>query len=632
MENLFEEIAIDIRKINIPKKIVDQWQELLDMLVEISKSQDALINNFQSPFLEVTKASLNSENQFSEGDKFILEGLYCADVIESKSSLEVKNAAKIKKWKNSIYMENGLISYLGYPILWPNGEVYGTICIHDKQERNFSQQIKRQLELIKNLIENNLEILYQDKINQNLNQYYSKMIDSLPVGIMIIDQDGQILKVNAATTDMTGYVKEKLEGSSIFETVVVEENIEKAKNDIQKILSGKILTHDVTTSKKNGEIGYSRMHEKKIKLPNGRTGIISIQSDVTDKVESENKIKYASYHDSLTDLYNRSYIENKIQTLNNEGKLPLALIMADLNALKLINDSYGHHEGDKLIIKAAEVLKACCRNDDIIARWGGDEFVILLPETDQKAVEKIVNRINKKLANEYLEFEDGSKLPLSIALGCGVKEYRYQDVFDVLNEAESKMYKNKLTASRDIKSKIVKTLLKTLSEKSQETTDHSKRMIDTAQKFAKALNLGQSEIDKLTLIARLHDIGKTVIPEKTLKKNGKLTEAEWQEIKSHSAVGHRILNATEEFSHISEDVLSLHEHWDGSGYPRSLKGEEIPFLARMISIVDAYDVMTHDQVYKDAVSKEDALKEIRACAGTQFDPKLAASFTKIMSE
>lgn len=628
MNDLFKNIKIKTDEIEIPKKNVKHWQELLDMLVEFSGAQDALVNEYQAPYLKVKKASSNPENLFADKDEFKLEGLYCAEVIESRSSLEVINAAEINKWNTSIYMENGLVAYLGYPILWPDGEVYGTICLHDNQKRNFDYKIKKQLEFVKDLIENNLKNLYQSQINHYLNQYYSKMIDILPVGILVINQKGEILKANDAVEEMTGYNKEELVGKTIFETLVLEKNIDKAKRDIQKIISGEILTHEVMTLKKDGEIGYSRMHEKIIELPNGESGIISIQSDVTDKVESENKIKYASYHDSLTDLYNRSYIEKQIQVLNREDKLPLAVIMADLNALKLVNDSYGHHQGDKLIIKTAEILKNSCREEDLIARWGGDEFVILLPQTNQQAVKKIVKRINQNIAAEYLKFENGNKLPLSAALGYAVKAYSYQDFFDILNEAESKMYKNKLTESKDVKNKIVNTLLKSLDEKSQETADHAKRMTAAAEKFAEALNLSPDEVDKLLLAAELHDIGKTVIPASVLNKAGKLTETEWQEVKTHSAVGHRILNATEEYFHISEEVLAHHEHWDGNGYPRGLKGKDIPLIARIIAIIDAYDVMTNDQVYKKAITKEEALEEIKACAGTQFDPCLVEVFVK----
>lgn len=306
--------------------------------------------------------------------------------------------------------------------------------------------------------------------------------------------------------------------------------------------------------------------------------------------------------------------------------------MADLNGLKLVNDTYGHNEGDKLLKKMAEILKESCRSNDLIARWGGDEFVILLPETDRRAVKMVVERINQKISNTFLEFEDGSKLPLSAALGYGVKSHYFEDVFEILDEAESKMYKNKLTESRSIKSNILNSLLKTLSEKSQETSRHSNRMAALARKLAVKIELNQNEINKLTLIAKLHDIGKTVIPEKILNKKEKLTAAEWKEIKTHPAVGHRILNATEEFSHISEEVLSHHERWDGSGYPRGLKAEKIPLLARIIAIVDAYDVMTSKQVYKAAVSKAEALREIKENAGTQFDPELSKLFIDLISD
>lgn len=156
-------------------------------------------------------------------------------------------------------------------------------------------------------------------------------------------------------------------------------------------------------------------------------------------------------------------------------------------------------------------------------------------------------------------------------------------------------------------------------------------MAKLAQKMAEKLNLSESKINKLTLVAKLHDIGKTIVPEKILNKKGKLTAEEWKQIEAHPAVGHRILNATEEFSHISEGVLSHHERWDGKGYPRELEGDEIPLLARIIAIVDAYDVMTTKQVYKEAISKEQALAEIKRNAGTQFDPKLADIFLEFMS-
>lgn len=630
MDNILKNVKIDTGSIEIPQNTLKQWQKLLDIVVEISSSQDALINKYRPPRLEVASASSNEENMFSVDDSFKLEGLYCEEVIKSRAEFEVNNAAEIKKWQNSIYMENGLIAYLGYPLVWPDGKIFGTICIHDNKKRDFSTELKERLKVIRDSIEDNLNTIYKKEIDHSLHDYYSKLIDILPVGVMIEDKNGSILKVNEKITEITGYSKEELVGNSIFETVVEDENIKAAKNHIKRILNGDVLVHDLPSINKNGEKNYLRLQERKITLPGGDPGIVSIQSDISEKVRAQKEIKYASYHDSLTSLYNRSYLESKLQDFNSPSKLPVALIMVDLNGLKLVNDTYGHNQGDKLLKLMAEVLKKSCRDADTVARWGGDEFVILLPNTDKKIAQKVVKRINNKISDKHLELEDGNKLPLSAALGFEIKNSLYEDIFDVLDKAEEKMYKNKLTKSRSVKSNILNSLLKTLSEKSRETSRHSKRMAVLARKIAEEINLTESDINKLILTAKLHDIGKTVISDKILNKKGELTEEEWKEIEEHPAVGHRILNATEEFSHISEEVLNHHERWDGKGYPQGLKGEEIPLLARIIAIVDAYDTMTRDQVYKKAVSKKEALKEIEKNAGTQFDPELSSIFINLM--
>lgn len=632
MNDILEKIELNFDEIKISDETLEQWQQLLNMILEITDAEDALINNYQAPYLKVQKSSIKTENYFSEGDKFKVEGLYCADVIADKASLEVNNAAEIKKWQDSVYMENGLTAYLGFPILWPNGEIYGTICVHDRKERYFSRTERKQLKFVKDLIENNLEIVYQNQLNLSLKKYYSNLIDQLPVGVMIEDQEGKILSVNQKMTEITGFNKENLLGNTVFETVVPEKQLQDAEENIEKILAGEVLVHERAAAKENGLRTYLRLQERKIMLPNGKAGIISIQSDISEKVKAQKEIKYASFHDSLTGLFNRSYLEKQMRNCNLKCDLPITIIMADLNGLKLVNDTYGHSAGDQLLKNMAEILNQSCRSNDIIARWGGDEFVILLPQADQNAAEKIVERINKNISQNYIDFNDGNRLPLSAAVGYALKNSIYTDIFEVLDQAEDEMYKNKLTESKSVKSNILNTLLKTLSEKSRETVGHSNRMAELAKKMALQLDLSQTELNKLTLIAKLHDIGKTVVAEDILNKKGELTAAEWDEIREHPAVGHRILNATEEFSHISDEILSHHERWDGSGYPRGLEAEEIPLLARIIAIVDAYDVMTNDQVYQQALSEEEALAEIAENAGTQFDPELAELFIELRQD
>ncbi|MFW6029939.1 MAG: HD-GYP domain-containing protein, partial [Halanaerobiales bacterium] len=176
----------------------------------------------------------------------------------------------------------------------------------------------------------------------------------------------------------------------------------------------------------------------------------------------------------------------------------------------------------------------------------------------------------------------------------------------------------------------VQGLINILEVKSYETKEHALRMTKLAFEFGEKLNLSNSELNRLSLLSTLHDIGKITIPEKILKKPAKLTAEEWVILKEHSERGYKIAAASEEFAAVAEDILSHHERWDGSGYPNGLEGKNIPYLARIISVIDAYDVMTHDRPYSSAISEAEALKEIKKCAGSQFDPELAKKFRSMM--
>ncbi|MFW5687119.1 MAG: HD domain-containing phosphohydrolase [Halanaerobium sp.] len=359
-------------------------------------------------------------------------------------------------------------------------------------------------------------------------------------------------------------------------------------------------------------------------------GAYVIYNDISQQKKREEDILYLNYHDNLTGLYNRVYLEAEIASLEVNKESPICILMLDLNGLKLINDSYGHRIGDKLLIRTADVLKNIFRKKDIIARWGGDEFVILLTKTEETKIESLIKRI--KNLDQKVVIENGNQIPLSLAVGWAFKDDDTTDVYDLLPEAENMMYKNKLLEDKSMKSHLVESLLSTLKQKSQETTEHAKRMSSLAIKLGKRIGLPKSELNRLSLIAVLHDIGKTIIPEKILNKDGQLTAEEWQIIKEHPATGYRICSEVEEFSHVANEILTHHEHWNGEGYPQGLKGKEIPVLSRIISIVDAYDVMTNDRTYRKAVSKKEAIKELKKFAGKQFDPELVKEFVHISEQ
>jgi len=283
-------------------------------------------------------------------------------------------------------------------------------------------------------------------------------------------------------------------------------------------------------------------------------------------------------------------------------------------------------EGDEVLKEIAKILKRVCRSDDILARWGGDEFVILLPKTSTADSEEIVARIKKECKKTASQ-----KIPMSLSLGASQKEIAVQSIQTVIIDAESNMYRNKLIEKESLASSIIFALGQALYEKSNETKEHTNRIHDLALKLGKSVKLPSNQLDELSLLASLHDIGKVAISETILLKEGKLTKQEWEVIKRHPEIGFNIAQSSQQIAHIAKAILSCHENWDGSGYPLGQKGESIPVISRIILIADAYDVMTTGRIYKKAISKDDAIKELKRCAGTQFDPVLVEKFIEIIS-
>lgn len=347
--------------------------------------------------------------------------------------------------------------------------------------------------------------------------------------------------------------------------------------------------------------------------------------DITRQRERETQILYMGNHDFLTGLYNRQYFEKEKNNLDQEACLPLSMIIGDINGVRLINDALGLAEGDHLIAETAKIILNCCREKDLLARTGGDEFSILMPQTDQAEAHELMQKIKHECEVFNLSVTDKAQY-ISLSIGHATKHSKDENIQVVTKEAEEYMYKRKLLERKSYHSAILSSITATMFARSQETEEHSERIAVTSKLIGEKMQLQQKDLADLHLLSMLHDIGKVGIDDRILNKPGKLSDKEWAVMKKHPEIGYRIAMASPELESIAEYILSHHERWDGQGYPQGLKGEEIPLLSRILAVSDSYDAMTEDRVYRKALTKEAAIAEIRKNAGTQFDPDIARLF------
>lgn len=457
-------------------------------------------------------------------------------------------------------------------------------------------------------------------------------LQSIGDGVVATDNLGVITSMNSAAEKLTGWSSELAIGRPFAEVFILQKEGtgQKVENPIQKVLETGLVVglanHSELVNRHAGCIPIADSAAP-IKTEDGQTfGVVMVFRDVSNEKEHSKEIEFLSYHDSLTDLYNRRYIEETMARLEAEKYFPVSVIMGDVNGLKITNDVFGHKAGDALLKSVADLMRKYCNGNSLIARWGGDEFVILMPGMKLEAAETVIQRIK----DTHIEIEESS-LSLSLSLGCACKDRPEISIQTALQQAEENMYQQKLLDGKSYRNAVISTLLATLYEKSNETEEHCKRLESYCHAIGRELQLSSREMDELSLLALLHDIGKVGIHPNILKKPGTLTPAEWDEMKRHPEIGYRIAQATPELAVVADLILSHHERWDGKGYPRGLKETEIPLACRILSVVDAYDAMINDRVYRQAMTKNEAILEIESNAGKQFEPQATKFFVEIIA-
>ena len=475
-----------------------------------------------------------------------------------------------------------------------------------------------------------------EEINSQLNSSKDKLqliLDSTVEGIYGMDREGVCTFINQSGLKILGYTsQEYLLGKNMHTQIHhSHRNGEVMPVDQCKILKsineGKpAYVNDEVFWRKDGSF-FDVEYDSHPQQENGEiVGAVVTFNDITEKRKIEREIQYLSFHDPVTDLYNKTFFQEELKRLDVERNLPISVIVGDINGLKLTNDILGHEAGDELIRAAAQTMKEVCRADDIIARTGGDEFTVLLPSTSLQEAKKIGERIKENIEAKKINMIKGS-----ISIGCAMKTEAGESIDEVLNRADKRMYLDKTLNNNTVSKDQLENLMTSLHERSKREKTHAEETARISGLIGKSLNLRPEILKRLKDAAYYHDIGKIVLSDDILTKKGDLTEDEQIEMEQHPIAGYRILNLFNETVNIAEIVFAHHERWDGKGYPKGLNGIEIPVLSRIISVSEVYDFLTRD---KDGskLTREEALRRIESEAGSRFDPMVTGALARIMDE
>ncbi|AGL02854.1 diguanylate cyclase [Desulfoscipio gibsoniae] len=469
-------------------------------------------------------------------------------------------------------------------------------------------------------------------LEENKNQL-QLILDSTAEAIYGMDLNGECTFCNISCIKLLGYnSQDELLGKNMHH------QIHHTRRDgtpfpidecriFQSIKQGKGFEADDEVFWRADGISFDVEYHSYPQIKNGEIigGVVTFM-DITERKQKEAEIQYLSCHDTLTGLYNRRCFEDNRIKIDNPDHLPLSVIFADINGLKMTNDIFGHAAGDELIKKSAEILVRSCRENDIVARVGGDEFIILLPNTSEKNAEKVISRIK----SEFLDARVAA-IKCSISLGLDTKRSPDQSLDEIMTDAENAMYQDKTMNRKSIKMDIIDNIIETLHSRSARERLHSIAVSEFCSEIGSVLQLSELEINKLKRAGYMHDIGKITLDARLLSKEA-LAAEEFEEIRQHSVVGYRILNLFDDTLDLAEYVYSHHESWDGSGYPRGLKGEQIPLIARIISIAETYERVLNRGNLSILESKKKAIETIKEGAGKQFDPAIAELFAQMMDD
>jgi diguanylate cyclase (GGDEF)-like protein/putative nucleotidyltransferase with HDIG domain len=368
--------------------------------------------------------------------------------------------------------------------------------------------------------------------------------------------------------------------------------------------------------------------------------------------------RHRADRDSVTSLLNHRAVQESLNELLRQARTDggrFSIVMMDLNNFKFFNDTYGHPIGDEVLRTVAHCLREVCRAEDLLGRYGGDEFIALLPDTDENGARNVCRRISASLDQHHFEAEPGSRIPINVAFGWAAFPQDGDAALDLLTSADSSLYENKRSGGalalpqqaeitsevrdemRRLKSRatggsfgVLDALVTAIDNKDHYTRRHSEEVTHMALLIARELNYEEDVLRAVRISGLLHDVGKIAVPDDVLRHPGRLTDEQWSIMKQHPVFGALIVKDLPHLDEVLGGVRHHHERWDGKGYPDALEGEAIPTLGRLLAVPDCYSAMTTDRPYRKGFTAQAALAEIEKSIGTQFDPVIASAFLRVM--
>lgn len=477
-----------------------------------------------------------------------------------------------------------------------------------------------------------LFIIQREQVNQlHLVRFAEKRFRSLfeqaQIGICYLNSDGQFINTNEYFNQMFGYSSDEILKLSIrdlndtteFNKDYALHKVVSSQVESDHTLEKPLVRKDRTSFWANVSVSRISFNEEDIYM--------STVIDISERKKAEEMMHYLTYHDQTTGLNNRHFYESNIAKIDVVENYPITIIKIDINGIKLINDAFGYEIGDTMVKKVVSIIKPLVYNSDMFCRFGGSDFIIIYTKVQQAYIDIIMAQINHAMINETIQ-----NIKVSVSLAYAIKNSEQQNLMSIVNKAEMKLSREKLIDASSMLSRTIEIIMNSLYEKNSREMEHSKRVANICEKIAQRMNLESNIVSKLKIAGLMHDIGKIGIPDSILNKPDRLNEEEFSLIRKHSEVGYRILSAANEFSEIADYILAHHERWDGKGYPKGLRGTDIPVYSRIISIADSFDAMTSNRSYRQAMSLDQAKREIVMNSNIQFDPSIVKIFIDIIDD